>query len=82
VQKQLNRAAQYVLPPEVQGNTYGHLFVEIGNLEWLIYNQENYLDERGMGVDDKGVHSLFCNIKFWGDKSKGVYLKYASILIW
>lgn len=63
------------MPPDVEGNTYGHLFIEIGNLEWLIYDGQNYL-ESGVGSEGKGIYSLFVNTKFWGDKTKGIYLKY------
>ena len=60
------------LPPGVEGSAYGNLFIEIGDLGWLIYDTENYLEEMASG---KGVHNLFANMKFWGDNTKGLYLR-------
>lgn len=31
------------LPPGVEGPSFGSLFVEIGEMEWFIYNGLNYL---------------------------------------
>jgi hypothetical protein len=62
-----------MLPPEVEGPNFGHLFIEMGNLDWLTYDGQNYLDD-GSG-EGRGVNHLFANIKFWGDRSKGIYLK-------
>jgi hypothetical protein len=72
-QEMLNKNVKNALPPEVEGSTYGHLFVEIGNLNWLIYDNENYLEPASGGT--KPIFNLFTNIKFWGDKTKGIYLK-------
>lgn len=63
-----------MLPPEVEGPNFGSLFIEFGNLDWLTYDGENYLDE-GASSANKGVTRLFGNIKFWGDRTKGIYLK-------
>lgn len=40
----LNKNINTVLPPNVEGNTYGYLFIELGELHWLIYEGENYLE--------------------------------------
>ena len=63
------------LPPDVDGGTYGYLFIELGNLDFFIYDGVNYLEE-GVASVGKPIYNLFANIKFWGDHSKGIYLKY------
>ena len=70
----LNKKALAQLPPGVDGNNFGHLFIEIGNLDWFQYDGQNYLEE-GSSSAGKGIYNLFSNIKFWGDSSKGIYLK-------
>ncbi|CDW78943.1 c2 domain-containing protein 3 [Stylonychia lemnae] len=63
-----------MLPPEVEGPTFGFLFIEMQNLDWLTYDGQNYLEDIGTSLGPR-VNNLFANIKFWGDQSKGVYLK-------
>ncbi len=63
-----------MLAPDVEGPNFGSLFIELGNLDWLTYDGKNYLDESS-GSSNKGVTRLFGNIKFWGDRTKGIYLK-------
>ena len=63
-----------MLPPEVEGPSYGSLFVEIGNVDFLTYDGQNYLEE-GFSAHGKGINHLFANIKFWGDSTKGIYLR-------
>jgi hypothetical protein len=60
------------LPPGVEGQSLGSLFVECGDLEWFNYDGVNYLQE---GYDIKPINNLFANIKFWGEQSKGIYLR-------
>lgn len=48
-----------MLPPQMAGPTLGRMFIEIGNLENLSYNNRDYLKS-----DEKEIYS---NIKFWGE---------------
>ena len=63
-----------MLPPEVEGPNFGSLFVEMQNIEWLTYDGLNYLEE-GLSTAGKAANHLFANMKFWGDRTKGIYLK-------
>ena len=49
------------------GPSYGKLFIEIQNLHSLEYNKRDYtLPEE---------KDLYVNMKFWGDTSKGIFLR-------
>ena len=66
------------LPPGLTSNaTFGHLYVEMGDLKWLTYDGVNYLEDFGKGAK---VRDLYANIKFWGENpnSKGIYLKFKN----
>jgi len=39
-----------VLPPGVEGNSFGSLFVEMGQMEWFTYDGLNYLKDQGNGT--------------------------------
>lgn len=69
----MNKGFQGILPPEVEGVTYGNLFIEMGKMEWFTYDSVNYLAD-GTEIN-KPLYHLFANIKFWGDRSKGLFLK-------
>ena len=60
-----------MLPPEVDGSNFGHLFVEMGQMDWFTYDSVNYLQEG----TNKPIFNLFANIKFWGDTNRGLFLK-------
>ena len=62
------------LPPGVDGASLGSLFVEMGSVEWLTYDGVNYL-ENAEQSEFKPIQNVFANIKFWGDQSKGIYLR-------
>lgn len=70
----LNKKALAALPPDVDGSNFGHMFIELGNLDWFQYDGQNYLEE-GSSSQGKGINNLYGNIKFWGDRSKGIYLR-------
>ena len=66
------------LPPGVISNaSFGHLFVEMGDLKWLTYDGVNYLEDYGAGPK---IRDLYANFKFWGEdpSSKGIYLKFKN----
>ncbi len=70
----LNKQALTSLPPEVEGTTFGHLFIEVHNMEWFQYDGVNYLGD-GSNTNGRDITKLFANIKFWGDRTRGIYLK-------
>jgi len=41
--EKLNKQAPGTLPPLVDGNPQGSLFVDMGDLEWFTYDNVNYL---------------------------------------
>jgi hypothetical protein len=51
------------LPPGVNDNIYGKLFISIGAINWLKYGKIDYLN-------DARVHTLSFQFKFWGDKNQ------------
>jgi hypothetical protein len=45
-----NLGLKKTLPPGVQsGTTFGHLYVQMGELRWLTYDGLNYLEDYGKG---------------------------------
>ena len=66
------------LPPGVKGNaTFGNLFVDMGDLQWLTYDGKNFLEDYGKGPK---ILDLYANLKFWGEdpNSKGIFLKFKN----
>ncbi len=63
--EKINKAAPGCIPPGVEGNAQGSMFIEMGELEWFTYDQVNYLQDSG--ADYKPVEYLFANIKLWGE---------------
>ena len=73
-----NIGVQRALPPGVKSNaTFGHLFVDMGDLQWLTYDGKNFLEDYGKGPK---VQDLYANIRFWGEdpNSKGIFLKFKN----
>lgn len=56
---------------------FGNLFIEMGELKWLTYDGNNYLEDYGKGPK---IQDLYANIKFWGEdpSTKGIYLKFQN----
>ena len=73
--EKLNKASLACLPPNVEGGTQGSMFVEIGAIDWFTYDGVNYLAETGSEERPKPINNLFANIKFWGETTKGIYLR-------
>lgn len=71
--EKFNKQSKATIPPGVEGTGYGSLFVEMGQMEWFTYDGVNYLNENGS--ESKPIHNLFANFKFWGEQSKGIYLR-------
>ena len=73
-----NEGHQRVLPPGIGSTkTFGNLFIQMGNLKWLTYDGQNYLEDYGKGMK---VQDLYSHIKFWGEdpNKPGIYLKFAN----
>ena len=46
------------LPPGVVSNgAFGHLYVEMGSLNWLTYDGMNYLDDYGKGPKIRDLYA-------------------------
>lgn len=43
-------------------------------MEWFTYDGINYLADSG-GGEHHPIHNLFANFRFWGETSKGIYLR-------
>lgn len=77
-QELLNRDCLVSLPPYVNDSVQGKLFIELGQVEWLIYNERNYLQSpQGTNIPLKNV---FVNLRFYGDRSKGLFLRPANAM--
>lgn len=77
-QELLNRDCLISLPPGVEGSVQGKMFIEMGQVEWLIYNERNYLNS--VGGAPLPIKNLFVNFRFYGDKGKGLFLKPANAM--
>ena len=42
-------------------------------MEWFTYDGINYLADSG--GEHHPIHNLFANFRFWGESSKGIYLR-------
>jgi hypothetical protein len=42
-------------------------------MEWFTYDGINYLADSG--GENHPIFNLFANFKFWGEASKGIYLR-------
>jgi hypothetical protein len=72
--EKINKQSKASLPPGVEGIAYGSLFVEVGSMEWFTYDHINYLSDSGS--ETRPIHNLYANFKFWGEQTKGIFLKY------
>jgi hypothetical protein len=66
------------LPPGVESAlTFGHLFVEMGDLHFLNYDGMNYLQDYGKGSK---IHDLYARLRFWGEnpESRAIFLKFKN----
>lgn len=72
-QELLNRDCLVSLPPGCEGSPQGNLFIDLGAMEWLIYDSVNYLQDPGNGK--LPLRNVFANLKFWGDKGRGLFLR-------
>jgi hypothetical protein len=52
--------------------------VEVGKVDWFIYDGVNYLDAQG--GKGSALKNLFVNFKFWGDSGRGAFLRFQNAM--